>query len=137
MNLWGTPTGPAGPRPMLARFVGTVTAAYSVVLVIAPRLLAGPAEMTSPTGTVAAPTALAVRAIGARDTIIGIGIILARPGPGMAGMCMLRAVVDLGDAALFGTQLPSTAARLKIGGFAAGWAVLSAVAAMRAGGRQP
>jgi hypothetical protein len=124
---------PRRPRPLLGRIVGAVTVAYSVVLVSWPRLLAGPAGM-SQAGAVATPVATGIRAIGTRDTIIGTAMIVAPPGRALAGLCTLRAVVDLTDAALFGSQLPSPAARWKIGGFAAGWAALSAVAAVRAAG---
>jgi hypothetical protein len=113
-----------------------VTVAYSVVLVISPRLLAGPAGMTR-AGSVPAPTGLAIRAIGSRDTVIGAAIVLAHPGRAMAGLCVLRAMTDAADAALFGALLPAPAARWKIGGFAAGWAAVSTIAALRAAGRTP
>jgi hypothetical protein len=133
----GLPTwlSPHRQRPLLARGVGVATVAYSLVLLVRPRLLAGPAEMTR-AGGLEPQVALGIRAIAARDTVIGAGILLARPGRGMAGVTFLRAVCDLSDAALFGASLPTAAARVKIGGFAAGWAVLSAVAGLRAAGRR-
>lgn len=133
----GLPTWlrPGRPQPLLARVVGAATVAYSVVLLAWPRLLAGPSEMTR-AGGLDPHVALGIRAIAARDSVIGVGILLARPGREMAGVTFLRAACDLSDAALFGALLPTPAARMKIGGFAAGWAVLSAVAGIRAAGRR-
>ena len=120
----------------LTRALGAATAAYSAVVVAAPAVLAKPCGMTDVTGRTPWPAALLVRAIGVRDTAIGVGMMTAPPGPTLTTVTALRVVADAGDAVAFGVALPDDR-RLRIAGFAAVWAVLNAVALGRDRPRAP
>lgn len=119
------------PRP--ARVLGGITMLYSAAILIAPKILAKPCGMTTSTGEVPSWVPLLIRAIGVRDTVSGLAMLLTRPGRGLQTACLARAAADAGDAVLFGTVLTTPAARLKIGGFAAIWALANLAAAGRAG----
>ncbi|MEV6909294.1 hypothetical protein [Amycolatopsis sp. NPDC051071] len=117
--------------PALTRVLGGVTAAYSAALIVAPKLLAKPSGLTSPTGEVPAPVRTLIAAIGARDTAIGVAMMLAPEGRPLRVALAARVTADAADAAIFGLSLADKSARAKIGGFAAGWAVLCALSGLR------
>jgi len=109
--------------------MGAATAAYGLSTVVRPAVLAKPCHLTEPDGSVSAPTALLVRAMGVRDTAMGTAMLLAKTPSAsrMASTC--RIASDLSDAALFGTLLPVVAARKKAAAVAGGWGLLCALAA--------
>lgn len=122
-------TDPAFP----ARAVGALTVAYSVAVLIAPKVLAKPCGLTGPLGGVSAPVALLVRAVAARDVVLGTRMLLAPAGPQLQAASLARAAADASDAVLFGIALDGAARKAKVVGFAAGWAALSTWAGLRGG----
>jgi hypothetical protein len=117
-------------RPL--RLLGAVTAAYSAVIVVAPDVLAGPSRLTDAAGRSSRETRLLVRAVGIRDTAIGVAMMVAPPGAALTAATAARIATDAGDAVAFGIALPSKDTKLKIAGFAAMWAALNAAALVRA-----
>ena len=120
---------------ILPRLLGAATALYSVAIIIRPALLARPCGLSSgPDGTaVATPVAILIRAIGARDVAIGTAMVCAPRGSALRTATAARVVADAADALVFGTQLGERDRRMKIGGFAAGWALLCGLSARWAG----
>ena len=116
----------------MARVLGAATAAYSVAIIAAPRILAAPCGLTTPTGGVTTPTKVLIRAIGARDAAIGTAMMLAPAGPALRLVTAARVARDAADAVVFGVGLPDRKARVKVVAFAAGWAALCATAAVLA-----
>lgn len=114
-----------------ARVLGAVTVAYSAAIIVAPKLLAGPCRFTDITGSVPSKVAVLIRALGARDVLSGVAMLVARPGTPLAAACLVRSAADDADAVLFGSVL-SGSARWKIGGFAACWSLTNLWAAGRA-----
>lgn len=120
---------PAG-RP--ARVLGVLTVAYSVAALVAPKILAKPSGLTGPLGGVSTPVSLLIRALAARDIALGARMVFAAPGAELKNATLARAAADASDTVLFGIMLPTTSAKLKVAGFAAGWAAACAIAAVRA-----
>ncbi|MFC7616537.1 hypothetical protein ACFQV2_26775 [Actinokineospora soli] len=116
----------------LTRLLGAATAAYSAALLVRPDLLARPAGLANATGEVPGGTKILVRAIGARDTAIGLAMALAPPGSALRTAVAARVASDFADAAVFGTALPEPARRRKIAGFAVAWGLACAAAGLRA-----
>ncbi|MFJ4714523.1 hypothetical protein [Streptomyces sp. NPDC088785] len=114
--------------------MGVGTAAYGVGTLARPALLAKPCGLTEADGSVSAPTALLVRAMGARDTAIGAAMILAGTPSARRTATACRVASDLADAALFGSLLPDRAARRKAAAVAGAWGVLCALAAVATDG---
>jgi hypothetical protein len=117
-------------RPL--RVLGAITAAYSAIIVVAPDVLAKPSRLTNAAGRSTPETRLLVRAVGIRDTAIGVAMMTAPPGAALAAATAARIATDAGDAVAFGIMLPSRDTKLKIAGFAAMWAAVNAVALARA-----
>jgi hypothetical protein len=120
---------------ILPRLLGAATALYSVAIIIRPALLARPCGLSSgPDGTtVATPVVILIRAIGARDVAIGTAMVCAPRGSALRTATAARVAADAADALVFGTQLGERDRRMKIGGFAAGWALLCGLSARWAG----
>ncbi|MFE0697528.1 hypothetical protein [Streptomyces sp. NPDC058869] len=112
------------------RWMGAATAAYGVAVLVRPALMARPCGLDGEDGSVPAPTALLIRALGARDAAIGIAMMVAKDRSGRRAATACRVVADLGDAVLFGTRLPDPAARRKAAAVAGGWGALCAVAGL-------
>ena len=119
----------------LPRLLGAATALYSVAIIVRPALLARPCGLSSgPDGSaVATPVAILIRAIGARDVAIGTAMVCAPRGSALRIATAARVAADAADALVFGTQLGERDRRMKIGGFAAGWALLCGLSARWAG----
>jgi hypothetical protein len=109
--------------PSLTSLVGAATAAYSVSLVAAPRILIGPCGLED-----SRDVRTLTRAIGARDTAIGLAMMAAPPGPARRLLTAARVVADWGDAGAFGAGLAGRGTRGKVVGFAAAWGALSLLA---------
>ncbi|MFD4021003.1 DUF4267 domain-containing protein [Streptomyces sindenensis] len=111
----------------LVRWVGAATAAYGVGVLVRPALMARPCGLGDEDGSVPAPAALLIRAMGVRDAAIGLAMMAAKDRSVRQAATACRVVADLGDAVLFGTQLPDPAARRKAAAVAGGWGALCAV----------
>jgi hypothetical protein len=77
--------------------------------------------------------AILVRAIGAGDVAIEAAMVCAPRGSALRTATATRVAADAADALVFGTQLDERDRRMKIGGFAAGWALLCGLSARWAG----
>ncbi|GAB3886933.1 hypothetical protein GCM10029964_052040 [Kibdelosporangium lantanae] len=66
--------------PVATRVLGALTTAYSVSIIVAPRLLAKPCGLATAAGEVTADVRTLVGGIGARDAAIGVAMMLAPPG---------------------------------------------------------
>jgi hypothetical protein len=115
--------------PALTRVLGALTAAYSGTIIAAPRVLAKPCGLTTPTGGVTAEVRTLVGGIGARDAAIGLAMVFAPAGRPLQVALAARVVSDAADAVVFGTSLPDRSARRKVAAFAAAWATLCAASA--------
>lgn len=114
----------------LARIVGVLTLGYGTAIVVQPKLMAKPCELTDRNGQVPAQTATMIRALGVRDALSGASLIVAPPGTALAVAGALRSASDVGDGLLLGRSLPSATARKKSAAVAIGWGALSAVAVL-------
>jgi hypothetical protein len=105
------------------RTVGVLTAAYGVSAIARPDVIRRHGEL---------PDTEAVRLlstiVGIRDLVSGTLIVFAPAGRPLTAALGIRVAFDLGDAAAFGTLLPTRRARRKIGAIALGWAALCAAA---------
>lgn len=113
----------------LPRLLGALTAAFGAVVLVEPKLLAGPCELTDTDGSVAAPVATLSRAVGARDLVSGLLMCAAPRGNALRGAIAVRVASDLADGAVFGMGLPNPRARAKAAGIAGCWAALCALSA--------
>ena len=109
--------------PSLTALVGAATAAYSAALVAAPQILIKPCGLED-----SRDTRTLTRAIGARDTAIGLVMIAAPAGRARRLATVARVAADWGDAAAFGSGLAGRPTRGKVVGFAAAWGALSLLA---------
>ncbi|MGW8744502.1 hypothetical protein [Streptomyces sp. NPDC055794] len=112
----------------LVRALGAATAVYSAAIMIRPVWLARPCALVDANGDVPASTATLIRALGARDVMIGTAMTVARDARASQTVSMCRVAADLSDAVIFGAVL-SGQQRAKVAGFAAGWGALCAGAA--------
>ncbi|MFE2059618.1 DUF4267 domain-containing protein [Streptomyces sp. NPDC059446] len=120
----------AGP----VRWVGAATAVYGVAVLVRPALMARPCGLDDGDGSVPAPAALLIRAMGVRDAAIGIAMMAAKDRSVRRAVTACRVVADLGDAVLFGTQLSEPAMRRKAAAVAGGWGALCAAAGLASEG---
>lgn len=116
--------------PALTRVLGAVTAAYSVTIIAAPRVLAKPCGLTTSTGEVTAAVRTLTAGIGARDAAIGLAMVFAPAGKPLRTALAARVASDAADAVVFGTGLPDRSARKKVAAFATAWAALCAASAL-------
>src|SRR4051812_635819 len=93
-------------QSMLRRTYGLATAAYGVYALVRPDHLSRHGGLGDPDYPDAAVRVLS-RTIGVRDLASGLYIAACPTATPLA----LRATFDLGDAAVFGTQLPTPKAR--------------------------
>lgn len=114
-------------RSLCPRLLGAATLAYSVAVVVRPKVLAGPCGLVDEWGDVAADVSTAVRAASTRDAIISIGMLMAPVGPALRTITATRAACDLSDAVVFGAVAKTPESRKKIVMVTAGWAALCAL----------
>jgi hypothetical protein len=112
--------------PSLTSVVGAATATFSAALVVAPRVLIGPTGMPD-----TAQARALVRALGARDVVIGLAMLAAPGGRVRDLAAAARVLGDCADAAVLPSAVPdrgrATAMRLS----AAAWGALALAAAVR------
>lgn len=113
-----------------ARALGVATAAYSAAVIARPAVLAGPCGWTDSSGGTTGPVRALVTAIGARDAVIGIAMIVAPAGTPLRAALLVRAACDAGDAVVLGGAVHDRQRRQRIVGVAAGWGALCALAAV-------
>ncbi len=118
---------------LFPRLLGALTAAYATAVLVAPKLLAQPCELTDADGTVSSPVSTLSRAIGARDLLSGLIVSVAPRGNALRAAIAVRAACDLADAAVLGVSLPNAQVRTKAAAVAGGWGVLCALSARSAG----
>ncbi|HEX7306642.1 hypothetical protein [Lentzea sp.] len=110
----------------LTRLLGAATAVYSGTIVVAPKVLAKPCGLTTPSGETPRPVRTLIGAIGARDAAIGVAMMVAPPGPALRTAVSARVFSDASDALVFGLTLRDPKARKKVVAFALFWAGLCA-----------
>ncbi|MGW5740591.1 hypothetical protein [Amycolatopsis sp. NPDC003861] len=116
--------------PALTRVLGVATAAYSATIIAAPKVLAKPCGLTTPTGEVPPAARTLIGGIGARDAAIGLAMLFAPPGRPLTVALAARVASDTADALIFGTGLPDRSARKKVAVFALAWAAVCAASSL-------
>lgn len=116
-----------------ARAVALATVVYSVSITVAPKLLAKPTGLTNADGSVPPGVAGLIRSIGVRDAALAAALAAAPVGYPITLLTAARVVSDAADAVWFARIVDQRSARLKVGGAAAGWAVLEALVGRRGG----
>ncbi|SSC25501.1 Hypothetical protein KLENKIAIHU_4125, partial [Klenkia terrae] len=111
--------------PALTTLTGAATAAYSAALLVSPDLLLKPCGLASTHDSRAL-----TRLVGARDTAIGLAMVLAPAGAARRAAVGARVASDWGDAAVLGAALKGRPTQAKVLGFAAAWGALC-LAALR------
>ncbi|CAB4916116.1 MAG: hypothetical protein F2825_06080 [Actinobacteria bacterium] len=111
--------------PALTTLTGAATAAYSVAVLVKPDLLLKPCGLASTHDSRAL-----TRLVGARDTAMGLAMVLAPAGAARRAAVGARVASDLGDAAVLGTALKGRPTQGKVLGVAAAWGALC-LAALR------
>ncbi|MFD3696866.1 hypothetical protein ACFWUZ_12060 [Streptomyces sp. NPDC058646] len=106
-------------RTAAARVMGVATLGYGVAVACRPRVLARPCGLPEQ-----GSTALLIRALGARDAVIGAAMAAVPEGPALRAAVLCRVAVDAADALLFGTFLAGRAERAKAASAALVWAAL-------------
>ena len=118
---------------VLPRVLGVLTAAYSVAIIVSPKLLAKPCKLTRADGVVPPEVATVIRAVGVRDAASGLALVTAPAGAALRAAVAVRVVSDFGDAAVFGLTLPDAATKAKAAGVAAVWGTLCAYSGRHTG----
>lgn len=116
------------PQPSFVRMVAAATMTYSVAITVAPKLLAGPCRMLDATGEVPPDVKALVRSTGVRDAALAAALLVSRPGPAARPLSVARIASDAADALWFASLPVPSGTRAKIGGVAAGWAAVEALA---------
>lgn len=116
-----------------ARLLGAATLVYSAAVIVDPKVIARPCEMLDVAGQVPRDVATSLRAVSARDAVVGLLMLVAPAGPALRTAVTVRAVSDLADAAVFGAGV-SSASRAKVVGVPLGWGLLCLASRRRAGG---
>lgn len=109
------------------RIMGLLTAAYGVSAIARPDTIRRHGELEDTDAV-----RLLSTIVGVRDLVSGTLIVLAPAGRPLTAALGVRVAFDLGDAAAFGTLLPTSRARRKIAAVALGWAALCAATIPRA-----
>ena len=109
--------------PSLTSVVGAATAAFSAALVVAPRVLIGPARLVD-----TADTRTLVRALGARDTVTGLALMAAPAGRARRLATAARVLCDWTDAVVFPRALAGRGTGGLVAGAAWAWGALALAA---------
>ncbi|WP_448642295.1 hypothetical protein [Geodermatophilus sp. URMC 63] len=106
--------------PSLTSLVGAATTAFSAALLVAPGILIGPARLAD-----TADTRALVRALGARDAVSGLALVLAPPGRPRRLAATARALCDWTDAVVFPPALSGRGTRGLVAASAWAWGALA------------
>jgi hypothetical protein len=109
------------------RAIALATAAYSVAVIVKPKVLAGPVGLTEADGSVPKPTASLIRSIGTRDVVLATALAVAPAGYPLRLLSAARVVADASDALWLGPLMRNRAALVKVAGTALGWAGVEAL----------
>jgi hypothetical protein len=107
------------------RLLGLATAGYGAAILVRPRLMTGPCELSDD-----AASRVLTRAVGSRDMLSGLAMLLAGSPSTLRLAIAVRVGSDLGDAVVFGACLPTVTARRKAAAVASAWAALCALSAL-------
>ena len=113
----------------LPKILGGLTAAYSVAVLVSPKVLAGPTELASG-GRVTRGVGALSRAVAARDLASGLAMVLAPTPQAQRTAIAVRVLSDLGDTVVFGPSLPSASARRKAAAVGVLWGGLCAASVL-------
>ncbi|MET0966282.1 MAG: hypothetical protein ABWZ02_07805 [Nakamurella sp.] len=106
--------------------IGSLTAAYGVLELVKPDILAKQTEMSVAHPEIAQRLRLVSRLMGGRDIISGTALAFART-PGQRRVAAgIRVAFDVIDGIALSAALPQPAPKGKILGITGGWALLSA-----------
>jgi hypothetical protein len=114
------------------RMVGILTAIYGLSAIAKPDVIARHGELDDPAMR-RSGVALLSTIVGIRDLVSGVAIVVAPSGGVLLAALAARVTFDAGDAALFGSLLPTRRARRKIATVALGWGGISALSMIWAG----
>jgi hypothetical protein len=106
--------------PSLTSLVGVATATFSAALVVAPRVLIGPARLVD-----TADTRTLVRALGVRDTVTGLALMTAPAGRARRLATAARVLCDWTDAVTFPQALTGRGTGRLVAASAWGWGALA------------
>jgi hypothetical protein len=106
---------------LLPRAMGALTLLYGVSAVARPDVIERHGELLP-----SEATRLLSTLVGIRDIVSGTLMLTAPRGRPLQSAVALRVAFDLGDAAAFGTLLPTPGARRKIAAVALAWGGLCA-----------
>jgi len=112
--------------------MGSLTAAYGVLELVKPDMLAKQTEMTPAHPVIAGQLRKLSMVMGARDVISGTALAVARTTTQRRVAAGIRVGFDITDGVLLSTRLPKPAPIGKILVITGGWALLSAIAAVLA-----
>lgn len=111
----------------IPRLLGAVTAGYSVAIAVEPELFLRPTKLIAEGAQPTPGQRALTRAIGGRDLVSGLAMLLAPAGTPLKTAIAVRVGADLADLAVLGSQLPDQDAREKATMVAAGWGALCAL----------
>lgn len=114
------------------RIVGILTAVYGLSAIVRPNVIARHGELDDP-AIRRSGVALLSAIVGVRDLVSGVAIVVAPYGGILLAALAARVAFDAGDAALFGSLLPTRRARRKFAILASGWGGVSALSMIWAG----
>ncbi|WP_278314337.1 hypothetical protein [Lolliginicoccus levis] len=102
-----------------------MTLAYSIAVLLRPKVLAAPCGLVDDAQEVPRPVEMTVRAVAARDAAMAVAMVLAPAGPALRLATGARAASDFADAVIFGAGLEPRDQAMKVAGVAAAWGALS------------
>ena len=106
--------------------MGTLTAAYGVLELVKPGILAKQTQMIGSHPVIAGRLNRVSMLMGARDIISGTALAIAKTTSQRRVAGGVRVAFDLIDGIALSAALPSSAPKVKILGITGGWALLSA-----------
>lgn len=114
----------------LPAILGGLTAAYAAAVIVRPKVLAGPCDLTGPGGGLSTGVATLSRSVGARDLASGLAMVLAPTATATRVAIAVRVASDLSDALVLGSTLPTASARRKAAAVGVLWGALCAASAL-------
>ncbi|GAA2002882.1 hypothetical protein JL107_02260 [Nakamurella flavida] len=118
--------------PVSTTVVGSLTAAYGVLELLKPDLLAKQTRMAGTHPIIARRLRTVGRVLGVRDVVSGSVLAAASTPRARRIATAARVVFDLGDGIVLASTLPAPAPKGKILAVTGGWAALSLLALVAA-----
>ncbi|MEQ3552082.1 hypothetical protein WIS52_16535 [Pseudonocardia nematodicida] len=116
----------------IPRLLGAATAAYGAAITVKPDLFLRPTKLVTGNEQPTSGQQALTRAIGGRDLVSGLAMLLAPAGTPLRTAIAVRVASDVVDVAVLGAQLPDRDAREKATVVAAGWGALCALSVLAA-----